>query len=333
MKKYMIMCMTVMAIMLSSCKNEDISITREINFEINPYTVVRDFTYDPLESITVLPSDGNLRVRLFIYDSEGQLVQLKEQELDAYDEIMNESLQLANGSYTAIAISDVSRRNNVIPQYWRLDGESQLSTLKLFDEGWISQYKTLGVAQLDLVVSADSPNSHLISIKPAGALIMSIVYDIHHFDDNSIDYYELLTNRDSEACSFDENGAPVYDIVNSNFESRLAALYTNDYNYGGLFVDFELPLGKTKLKWSAAGVIDITEVMEINMKENEEYLFELDLEDGTYSWGVVNGVKGGSSLKQGITTLNNSIKDYSSIEMRSPVRDNQGISIVKLIAR
>ena len=44
MKKYMIMCMAVVALLFASCKNEDISISREVNFEVNPYKVISEFS-------------------------------------------------------------------------------------------------------------------------------------------------------------------------------------------------------------------------------------------------------------------------------------------------
>ena len=43
MKKYMIMSMAVLALLFASCKNEDISISREVSFEVNPYEVINKF--------------------------------------------------------------------------------------------------------------------------------------------------------------------------------------------------------------------------------------------------------------------------------------------------
>ena len=67
MKKYMIMCMAVIAIMLSSCKNEDISISREVSFEVNPYGVIEDFVKHQVyeEDLETFYSGDKLRVQLF----------------------------------------------------------------------------------------------------------------------------------------------------------------------------------------------------------------------------------------------------------------------------
>lgn len=331
MKKYMIMCMAVMALLFASCKNEDISISREVSFEVNPYTVIRDFTEDPLDHIANLPSDGKLRVRLLVYDAQGQLVQSSEQQLNGYDEKMNTSLELGNGVYTAIVITDIARKSNQVPEYWTLDSENQLNTLKIFNAGYISLYNILGLAKLQFAVSAEVSNTHLINVEPAGALILSIIYDIHHNDEYGIQYYSLLTNRTSESCSFSSDGECNYHIANSNYEKRVAVLYTEDYSYGGLFYDFELPLGKTSLKWSAEGVIDVTDEMVVDMKAGEEYLFELDFEEGTYHWGVVNGGK--NITTNGQLKIAHDRQIVQSSEMLGMRKEIQCVEVLKLLEK
>ena len=329
MKKYMIMCMAVVALLFASCKNEDISISREVSFEVNPYTVIRDFTFDPMDWMNELPSDGKLRVRLLAYDSNGDLVQSKEQQLNRYDEKMNVSLQLDNGAYTAIVITDVVRNNNNVPEYWTLDGENKLSSMKVFNAGYISRLNMLGIAKLQFVVEAGSSNNYSIDVKPAGTVMVSIVKGIHQYDDLGIQYYELVTNKTCESCSFDNEGAWNSNVATA-IDIRMSVLYPEDWYNTGYFYDFELPLGKTSLKWQAEG-IDITDVFSVDMKAGEEYASVLDLEENIYYCVLANGEKGVASSGFECAAPIKALKDNSKcVETRRAKKDIQGIEIMKL---
>lgn len=333
MKKYLIMSMAVLAMLFASCKNEDISISREVSFEVNSYTIIRDFTFDPMEWINVLPSDGNLRVRLLVYDSKGDLVQSKEQKLSGYDEKMNVSLQLSDGAYTAIVITDVVRNNVNIPEYWTLDGENTLSSMKLFNTGYISRLNMLGIAKQQFVVESGSSNSYSIDVKPAGTLMVSIVKDIHFYDQYGIQYYELVTNRTCESCSFNNEGMWSANVA-SAIDIRMAVLYPEDWVRNGYFYDFELPLGKTSLRWQADGVNIGDTDMKIDMKAGEEYACVLDFEEGVYYCVLANGEKGTSPTEYGCTVDGKPLKDCSKhVEIRHTKRDIQGVEIMKLFER
>lgn len=297
MKKYIIMCMAVVALLFASCKNEDISISREVSFDINPKSVVIGFTEDFWGDIADIPSDGMLRTRLLIYNADGQLIQSTQQDLSGYDDHMSATVQLPDGAYRAIVITDIARNNTNIPEYWTLSGENDLSSMKLYKAGYITKFNMLGIANLQFTVEVGSPKEYTINVEPAGTLLLCIVYGIHHYDEIGIQYYELLTNRTSESCAFNSDGTWKYSIKNSNFENRFAVFYSQDYNYGGYFYDFELPLGNTSLKWTADGEVDVTNKMDVAMKAGEEYEFVLDLDEGTYNWGVINGGKGSSFRK------------------------------------
>ncbi|MCS2309158.1 hypothetical protein NXX42_25705 [Bacteroides thetaiotaomicron] len=69
MKKYILL-MFVFVAVLTSCTNDDITISYATNFKINPATVITPFTFEmnagELESFG---SDHRLRVRLLTYNS------------------------------------------------------------------------------------------------------------------------------------------------------------------------------------------------------------------------------------------------------------------------
>lgn len=331
MKKYMIMCMAVVALLFASCKNEDISISREVSFEVNPYTVIRDFTFDPMDWMNELPSDGKLRVRLLVYDTNGDLVQSKEQQLSRYDEKMNVCLQLANGLYTAIVITDIVRNNNNVPEYWTLDGENKLSSMKIFNAGYISRLNMLGIAKQQFFVESGSSNSYSIDVKPAGTLMVSIVKGIHKYDGLGIQYYQLVTNKTCESCSFNNEGEWNSNVA-AAINIRMSVLYPEDWNNTGYFYDFELPLGQTSLKWQADGTIDVTDALSVDMKAGEEYASVLDLEEGIFYCVLANGEKGFASLGFECAAPIKALKDNSKrVEMKRAEKDIQGIEIMKLL--
>ena len=110
MKKYILL-MFVFVAVLTSCTNDDITISYATNFKINPATVITPFTFEmnpgELESFG---SDHRLRVRLLTYNSEGLLVQENVEYFTNYATLMSCSQNLPDGNYIAIAITDVGRR-------------------------------------------------------------------------------------------------------------------------------------------------------------------------------------------------------------------------------
>ena len=92
MKKYILLvCVFVAA--LTSCTNDDITISYATNFKINPATVIAPFTWEweagDLESFD---TDYQLRVRLLVYNSDGILEKEDMQYFSNYSVVMNSSL-------------------------------------------------------------------------------------------------------------------------------------------------------------------------------------------------------------------------------------------------
>lgn len=73
MKKHIYLFVTLAALLLASCKNEDISISREVSFEVNPYTVIKDFLKHQVyeDDLETFYSNDKLRVHLYVYDAGG----------------------------------------------------------------------------------------------------------------------------------------------------------------------------------------------------------------------------------------------------------------------
>ena len=196
MKKYILL-MFVFVAVLTSCTNDDITISYATNFKINPATVITPFTFEmnpgELESFG---SDHRLRVRLLTYNSEGLLVQENVEYFTNYATLMSCSQNLPDGNYIAIAITDVVsyEGNNVALEYWELSDHDKLAETRIDDNGYIGlQYKILGISKTNFTINGKSNNDISINVSPAGALIFVWYQNIHAFSD--VETYGLAKSK------------------------------------------------------------------------------------------------------------------------------------------
>lgn len=255
MKKYMFMCMAVMAILLSSCKNEDISISRKVTFEVNPYTVISEFAkHQVYENDLEMFAEGDwLRVHLFVYDVNGNLVASDMQYLSGYRSTMNASFELADGAYSVVATTDIATLSggDVVFEYWTFSGTDRLTNIKITDAsgkiGWDD--KILGLTCDQVTVSSDK-TIHTINVKPAGALVVVHTIGIHYYSD--VISYHLVLDKNSDYWSLDSNGLMIPTInTGTTYNWQLSVQNTssssdNDYSYR-----FVMPLGNTNFIWFA----------------------------------------------------------------------------------
>ena len=254
MKKYMIMCMAVVALLFASCKNEDISISREVNFEVNPYKVISEFSQHQVndDDFDFLSGDW-LRVHLFVYDTKGDLVASDVQFLSGYRSTMNSKFNLADGNYIVVATSDVTSlsNGNVSFEYWEFSGENRLADLRITDAsgliGWDD--KILGVTSNQVSVNANNVN-HSIDVNPAGALFLVHTNGIHNFSD--VISYHLYVDKNSDYCSFGNDGTMIPTInAGTTYNWQLSTQSTSSSGNNYYSYRFVLPLGNTNFIWFA----------------------------------------------------------------------------------
>lgn len=254
MKKYMIMCMAVVALLLASCKNEDISISREVHFEVNPYTVISEFDKHKIHDDDFDFANGDwLRVHLFVYDASGNLTASDLQYLSGYRSTMNSTFELADGSYTVVATTDVATLNheNVSFEYWEFTGMERLTDLRITDAsgyiGWDD--KILGVGSSRITVSAGHVN-HSVNVSPAGALVLVHTNGIHNFSD--VISYHLWVDKSSDYCSFGNDGSMNPTInAGSTYNWQLSVQNTSSSGNNIYTYRFVLPLGNANFIWFA----------------------------------------------------------------------------------
>ena len=313
MKKYMIMCMAVVALLFASCKNEDISISREVSFEVYPYEVISSFVPNELSSgdLEKAPSDGKIRVQFLVYDDNGVLTASDVKYLDGYRMTANFSFELSDGDYTAVAFSDVVGYNGgVNMEFWTFSGLDRLSEIQVNDEHYYgTKFKILGVGRESINVGAGVITHH-VNLRPAGALMSFLVWGIHEYP--SVISYDLMLNKLPNGCTFTNDGR-----INVNAEVQSGCAYhadefcPTDFQLdGGYNYSFFLPLGNTnfmwKTVWTDGSELDLTDVMPLNVEEGKMYQFVLDMSELTYYWGEMGDKSIPSYKGESICRMKNS---------------------------
>lgn len=283
MKKYVFMMAVCLAI-LSSCTNEEITIGNVVTMKVDPSGVISPFAYEinPGE-LEGLDEPYKLRIRILVYDENGQLKASDTQYLANYSNIMISSLDLPKGDYTAIAITDVVKLSgsDIEFEYWNLSGENVLSQLKVTDAGYIgSNYKVLGVGKQNIKVD-DSHDDIVMRCSPAGAICLVCYYNIHAFDD--VEKYGVLMTKSSESISYNRFGDYEVSVDNSggDFDWWLSNLepdnYTSQSIYGYYFV---LPMNRVTLQFVADTADDrywLGQKTTMSFEAGKQYLMELTL--------------------------------------------------------
>lgn len=256
MKRYMIMCMAIVALLFASCKNEDISISREVTFNVNPYTVVKDFAkheYNHGDMETPYPGD-RVCVNLFIYDNNGHLFDSKREYFRDYTESMLAKMELPDGQYTIVAVTCCVESN--YNEYWLIKGEERLTNLQISynedNDYWHSYWDILGITSQQIIVSAGH-DVYDIDVKPAGSLVLNHIQDIHYY--NNVYYYVLYGNRNDISYSFNATGTFTCNSVEDSYFPQAVSptIDPEDFqNYAGVARYAFLPAaGRTAFRWEA----------------------------------------------------------------------------------
>lgn len=236
MKKYLYILSIIAIGFLTSC-NEDIPIDEikqsfEVTFQLNPETVVEPFEYTRyyLERLDY----ASLRLRLYVYDEEGQLVASEEGLVSSYLDKTMLSVNLKEGNYKAIVISNV-RLNNGAYEYWTITGEQKLNTLTMTKDNntrWDFAYNLVGFACKQIIVNKNN-TANLMELKPASSLFVVHYEHIHAY--NNITQLRFTGGkREKSIMNFDTDVNPLYSFdITENYNTYYVLDYVDidDFEY------------------------------------------------------------------------------------------------------
>ena len=205
MKKYISFIAIALVAVFTSCSNEDVTIKRAFTFKVNPYSVISSFPEEWPGELTSFDSSLKLRIRLLVYNENGNLVFNESSYLSSYSSEMSVSKSLATGTYTLIATTDLVPNSGT--PYWTLSDENNINTASITTENIHTggKNKILGFCSQKVTIT-ESSQSITLSPTPAGALVR--MYYNNVFSYSNVKYYALYANRASYSMSFDANGNP-----------------------------------------------------------------------------------------------------------------------------
>lgn len=290
MKKYFSYVAVALVALFTSCSNDDITIETSYTFNVNASTVISSFVeVKPGELETFQDVNEKLRIRILIYNDNGELVAQDQGYFTNYNTQLKTVKNLSSGTYTVIGISDVVvlNGNSIKTEFWHLSGESKLSEMKIEDGGMLGyEARILGIAKNTLNIKANESSSLSVDLKPAGALIYSIIWNTGYFSD--VEKYWLMANKSSEALSYDASGN--YVITEKNDGSKvykIVGVTAGAENENTYYYNYILPMSNLNLYFECTDTDGDNHRFEgltgttISLSAGDEYACHLDL----YNWG------------------------------------------------
>lgn len=294
MKQRLFLCVSLIACLFVSCKNDDIAVSRDVTFKINPYSIVADFARHEVNTGDLVnfgcsanPDYYKLRCYLLVYDMDGALVESVLSDLNNYQDNMTVSINLSDGSYDVVTIAHIVDVHNDKP-CWNVLEMNRLDALKIvnvegFEELWV---KLLGVERKRIEVGVGD-NICEINIKPAGSLVINYFRSIHHFSDFVC--YQLFMDKEPNKVTFNNDG-----MYNASYNSSTSLsypssfiirteVYNQDYVY---WYSFYSPMGVTRFEWHAWDAGDGVHIMggsrSANIQDRQVYMSTIDLQAGVF---------------------------------------------------
>jgi len=279
MKKYISLMAIAIVTLLSSCSNEEVTISRNITFKVNPATVVDNLYERNAGDLTSLSSGSKLIVSLYIYDENGKLVNKDENEYSAYTHMMTTDVYLPAGKYTAVATSHV--KSSV--DYWTYSGLEQLSTFKITDNGYIGgKSKILGLSIKSLNIGENS-DTYNINIENAGAVALVWFYEWNKYTNVSV--YSLMGKQACDYVSFDNYGSKDYSIRSESTYNFYKVKFDYDSNYSGANAYFfTFPIKNASFRFYAETTdnqsIPMSQEFVDDVNQGESYVFLYEFKSG-----------------------------------------------------
>ena len=175
--KKILYCLTALfAVMLASCSNDDIEVSKtgSLTMNVNTQTVYDQF--EATESVReILRNDGYyLHVMTFLYDKDGNLVTQKEENLKSYNTVQFDFGAVPDGEYTALTIETMMRENSTTKKIespaWDFVDTEKLSTVKVKQDAIeVAFIYAIGASTNKIVV--DGPSAYNVTPKGIGSLV------------------------------------------------------------------------------------------------------------------------------------------------------------------
>ncbi|MBQ7940970.1 MAG: hypothetical protein IJ328_01010 [Muribaculaceae bacterium] len=295
MKKYILMLAVAFAAVFSSCTNDEIPVQQSTSFKINLATVVDGFASIELSpgELTTPPFNSRLRVCLLVYNKAGVLVNKEIQYAQSYSQIISSKMDLSEGDYTILVITDVDLTDEIYNR-WKLEGEENLATTKIVGTGYIkNELAILGIKSQQIKINSNDNIEYKINVEPAGAIIRVDYYNCNKWD--FVESYELAVKQISSDIKFDSNGEPQYSIETSDVykwrinsvDTRYEEYYNGQVLAGEYRYSFSFPQKNAYFRFEENeidGDESYSDFCICDINKGWGYIFEIDTYDLTTQW-------------------------------------------------
>lgn len=338
MKKYIISAVALLAMLVTSCSNDDIEISRKTTIKVNPYGVISGFPEEYTGELTSFDQSCKLRVRVLAYDKDGVLAYSDSSFVNNYQTEVSLPTSLPTGTYTIIAMTDVVlySGSTVTDEAWNISEKTNINDviLKARQESALfgGKYNILGIASITQSISEESQSVEL-NPSPAGALLR--IYYENALSYSDVKYYALFSNRGCNFVSFDSNGNSKLIPENNNNQFDFMCTYTDvDYarsinanvTYGYSFIFPVENVGFQFIWESEDGTdYDMGDSFTISsIKKGEEWQITVDCYTDKTSYSKYTSSSTRSQTDESVPYFLNSNKKKSSTMGFAPLNSNSG---------
>ncbi len=225
--------MSAIMFAFTSCTDkEEIDIKHQANITISVNELMKPFQERADGDFEILEGKS-IRIRSYVYNSEGVQVQSCVSSVDDYSDIVTYSSILDNGNYKVVSVADFITGTHLNPteEWWYISGEDNINTLKVSKGAYYRQWadETLGVVVNDIAIGDKSEEIH-ISIKPATALFQ-IIFDYSDVENGDGTGISMYASNCTELFIHSKTQYDVISNLNStNWEYVSSAAQTQSYN-------------------------------------------------------------------------------------------------------
>lgn len=312
----------VIAVFMSSCSNDDIPVKKTTTFHINAETAISAFSnieYTPGE-LSYMPSEGELRCRVLIYDKDNLLVAEDSVFSPDYSHVLTSNFFLEEGEYTAVFSSDLVKKDKTF-ENWQLIGREKLSTATFKDTGYIGgQTKILGLSVKHLTVKG--AGEYHVDLEPAGALAFVYFADWNRY--TNVEAFQLASNRTCDEMTLNDKGEPTFSVESADWLAWRLAYVPYDSNYEGMYCYvFLFPMKNVTLQFACDLDNGGNAVFEgascnCNIEAAHAYSFVYDvMADEAEWWDYTNDTRSsGNKLPNAVGAVKTNIGDGEGNSLR-----------------
>lgn len=285
MKKYIYMMLVVLAAGFTSCSNDDIPMeedvtmkTFETTFIVDPSGVVEPYRFEwTAGELSKIPNDAQLRIRILIYDSNGEIVEILTQKQSNYQSVWSVKKELEAGTYTALVISDVVNTNDPnVEEYWTLEDYGKINDAKLTKNPKYLGYQKEILGMCNFNFSVESSNSSIsLDLEPVGAVCYYFLWNLESYP---VDIY-LYTDVKIKSLFWDTSYNMNVERELLNDEKTIVGGIRNLSSYGYVvYLAYMLPYKNQYFRFygetdEAHGWLG-NDICIPNIKAGDQYFFE-----------------------------------------------------------